>query len=473
MARSFEMDMTKGPLFKQLILYSLPIIGINLLQIAFNTVDVAVLGIFSSDQAVGAVGATGNLTKLLIGFFVGLTVSANIFVARFKGAGDKESATKFIGTAFCVGIISGLFLLFVGFFGARTFLTWMNCPSTLIDMATKYLQIYSLGIPLIILYNFSASILRAVGDSVRPLIFLSVGGVLNLVLNIFFIVVLHRDVEGVAIATISSQGFSAIMSIIVLIKGTGFAKLDIKRIKIHKKEFCEILKVGVPLGLQSSMFGISNTVMASTLNSFGETVVTANTIAHEFDAIVHDITIGFSTSTMAFISQNLGARNYKRIWKTIITSLFLVTTVGLTLGALSVLFARELCGIMTNSSKVLDYCETRLRITGVFYFLTGFYGVFSNVINSLKKSIISMMGTMFCTVVFRLFWIWCIFPLNPTLKMHYVVLPISWGLCAIVLGSIAVTMMRRNQRNYESENATKKCVKENHEKESAQENVAV
>ncbi len=453
MARSFEMDLTKGPLLKQIILYSLPIVGVNILQVLFNAVDVAVLGIFASDAAVGAVGATTHLINLIIGFFVGLTVSANVFVARYKGAGDKERANRFISTAFTMGIIFGIALIFVGWFGARTFLTWMDCPESLIDMATTYLQIYFLGMPLIILYNFCASILRAVGDTLRPLIFLAIGGVLNIGLNIFFITVLGKDVEGVAIATVASQGFSAIMSIIVLVRGKGFAKLNLKKLWIYKQELLEILRVGVPTGLQRCMFSISNVVMASTLNGFGDVVVTANTIAHQFDNIVHNVAAGFAVSSMAFVSQNLGARNYKRIWESIWKNLLVTSIVGFGLGVLAIIFAAPLCDIMTDSEEVIRYGVTRLNITCWFYVFCGIYSVFANVLHALKKAFVSMIGVMACTVGFRLIFVWTIFPLNPTIEMYYATYVISWVLCAVVMASIALPLMKKNQRNYEKRKA--------------------
>ncbi|MBQ3493000.1 MAG: MATE family efflux transporter [Clostridia bacterium] len=451
MAKSFEMDMTRGSLLKKLIIYALPIVGINLVQLLFNAADVAILGIFASDNAVAAVGSTTAIVNLIIGFFVGLSLSANVLVARCMGAGDREKSNRLIGTSMVLSVIFGLFLTIIGVSCSKLFLTWMKCPSAIIDMATRYMQIYFVGMPIVMLYNFSASIMRAVGDTLRPFIFLVVGGVLNIGLNIFFILVLHKDVEGVAIATVASQGVAAILSIVVLAKGKGFAKIDKKYLKVYKREFLEILKIGVPTGIQKCMFSLSNVVLTSTLNGFGESVVTANTIAHQFDAIVHDVTDAFAMSTMAFVSQNLGAKNFKRIWRVIWESLILVTVVSLSVGGAVIIFSEQLCGIMTDTKEVIEYGVKRLTIMSGFYFLTGTMGVFANVLRALGKALYTMIGSFFCTVLFRIIWIYLVFPLAPTLNTYYAVYPISWGLCTAVYVVIAMPLLIKTQRKIEIE----------------------
>ncbi len=451
MVKSKQMDMTSGPLLKNLIIFALPIVGINVLQILFNAADVAVLGIFASDQAVAAVGSTTSLVNLFVGFFVGLSLSANVLVARAIGAKDVEGTKRYIGTSVFLSLIFGVMLSVIGVIFSRTFLTWMNCPENIIGMATKYMQIYFLGMPIIMLYNFSAAIMRAVGDTVRPLIYLVIGGVLNVLLNIFFIIVLKRDVEGVAIATVASQGVTAILSLVVLSKGIGFAKLERKHFRIYKKEFAEIMHIGLPTGLQRSMFSISNVVLVATLNGFGDLVLAGNTIGHQFDSIIHDATDAFASSALSFISQNVGAKNFKRIWLIVYESLFLAFVVGMSLGLISILFAPQLCGIMSNSPEVISYGVTRIKIMGSFYFLTGFFNVFSNILRAIGKPTIAMIGSILTTVVFRLFWIYVIFPIEPTLNNYYAVYPISWLLCVIFNGCVAVPLLRKMQKKHELE----------------------
>lgn len=233
MKKNFEMNMSEGKILGKLIIYSIPLICTNVLQLLFNAADVAVLGMFVSDDAVAAVGATGALINLIIGLFVGLSVGANVLVARFAGEQNMDSSHKTVSTSVIVSIIAGLFLAFIGYFFAETFLEWTNCDPEVIGMATKYLKIYFIGMPIMLLYNFCASILRAVGDTLRPLMFLVIGGLVNVGLNIFFVAVLKKDVEGVAIATVASQAISAVLSIVVLLKGNGYARLDMKKFRVY------------------------------------------------------------------------------------------------------------------------------------------------------------------------------------------------------------------------------------------------
>ena len=291
--------------------------------------------------------------------------------------------------------------------------------------------------------------MRAVGDTTRPFIFLIVGGVLNIGLNIFFIIVLGKDVEGVAIATVASQGVAAILSIIVLIKSNGYAKFEKKYFRIFKKELLEIIKYGLPIGFQRCMFSLSNVVLASTINSYGEKLMAANTIAHQFDAIVHDATDAFAMATMAFLSQNLGAKNFKRIWQIIWRSLAMVAIVGGTLGAITLLLSPQLCDIMTDDPEIISYGVIRISVMGAFHFLTGTMNVFANTLRGIGKNLSAMICSLMCTCVFRILWIKTIYLLAPSPMMIYVVYPISWLLCAICYASIAIPTLKKMQKAHE------------------------
>ena len=237
MAKNGEMDLTKGSILKKMIVYALPLMATNVLQLLFNAADVTVVGRFVGDNAVAAVGSTTALILLITGLFIGISVSANVMVARAAGAGDGESAKRIVGMSVFISVLFGIILTFVGFFGARTFLTWMDCAPAVIDMATKYLKIYFLGMPVLMLYNYCASILRAVGDTLRPFIFLVIGGIVNVGLNLVFVIVFHQDVAGVAIATVSSQAISAVLCMVVLKKRDGYARLEWKYVRVYKKAF--------------------------------------------------------------------------------------------------------------------------------------------------------------------------------------------------------------------------------------------
>lgn len=302
MKKNFEMNMSEGKILGKLIIYSIPLICTNVLQLLFNAADVAVLGMFVSDDAVAAVGATGALINLIIGLFVGLSVGANVLVARFAGEQNMDSSHKTVSTSVIVSLIAGLFLAFIGYFFAETFLEWTNCDPEVIGMATKYLKIYFIGMPIMLLYNFCASILRAVGDTLRPLIFLVIGGLVNVGLNIFFVAVLKKDVEGVAIATVASQAISAVLSIIVLLKGNGYARLDMKKFRVYFPELKEMTKIGFPAGLQGCVFSISNVLIQATINTFSKSYMTANTVASQFDGFIYNAMNAVSLATLAFVS---------------------------------------------------------------------------------------------------------------------------------------------------------------------------
>lgn len=301
MKKNFEMNMSEGKILGKLIIYSIPLICTNVLQLLFNAADVAVLGMFVSDDAVAAVGATGALINLIIGLFVGLSVGANVLVARFAGEQNMDSSHKTVSTSVIVSLIAGLFLAFIGYFFAETFLEWTNCDPEVIGMATKYLKIYFIGMPIMLLYNFCASILRAVGDTLRPLIFLVIGGLVNVGLNIFFVAVLKKDVEGVAIATVASQAISAVLSIIVLLKGNGYARLDMKKFRVYFPELKEMTKIGFPAGLQGCVFSISNVLIQATINTFSKSYMTANTVASQFDGFIYNAMNAVSLATLAFV----------------------------------------------------------------------------------------------------------------------------------------------------------------------------
>ncbi len=449
MAKSFEMDMTKGPLLKKMILYALPIVGINVIQLLFNAADVAVLGVFASDNAVAAVGATSTIVNLFLGFFIGLSLSANVLVARSMGANDPDGVKKFIGTSILLSVIAGFILLAIGVSLAKAMLMLINCPPAIIDMATTYLRIYFLGMPIIMLYNFSAAIMRAVGDTIRPFIFLVIGGVLNVLLNIFFIIVLKKDVEGVAIATVASQGVAAFLSIMVLVKGTGYAKIEKKYLKLFKKELKEILHIGIPTGLQRSMFSLSNLVVSSAINSFGEVLVAGKTIGHQFEIIAHDAADAFCMATLSFIGQNLGAKNFKRMWKVILVGTLLAGGVGIIVGYTILLLGAPLSSLMTDSEEVIKYSCQYLKIMCGTVFITGIMNSFANVLRGIGKPMTAMVGSLICTCGFRVLWVYTVFKAVGTVEVLYSVYPVSWTLCAITFASIAIPALKKLQKKHE------------------------
>ena len=428
MKKNFEMNMCEGKIFGKLVVYALPLVLTNVLQLLFNAADVAVLGIFVSDDAVAAVGATGALINLIIGLFVGLSVGANVLVARFSGEQNVDSAHKTVGTSVIVSLITGVILAFIGYFFAETFLEWTKCDPDVLDMATKYLKIYFIGMPIMMLYNFCASILRAVGDTMRPLIFLIIGGVVNIGLNIFFILVLDKTVEGVAIATVVSQGISAVLSVIVLLKGKGYAKLDLKKFRIYMPELKEMVRIGLPAGLQGCVFSISNVLIQSTINTFSKMYMTANTVASQFDGFIYNAMNAVALSCLAFVSQNYGAKKFDRIRTVVRQSVLLVTVIGLVIGGGVILFSAQLCGLITDDPEIIRIAQNRLYILASTYFTCGIMDVLSNFMRGLGKSTTAMIVSLSGSCLFRIIWLKTVYLLNPTIEMVYIVYPISWVL---------------------------------------------
>ena len=406
--RTRETDLTKGPLLKQIILFAIPIILVNVIQNLFNTADTIVLGNFVDEKiattAVAAVGSTTPLINLIIGFFVGISLGANVVIARCVGSGDVDKARKSVGVSILLSLISGLIIMVIGLIGTRRFLILMNCEAELLDMAERYLFIYFLGMPFMMLYNFSASVLRAVGDTLRPLIFLIAGGVLNVGLNIFSVTALGLDVEGVAIATVASNAFSAIACLVVLIKSNGFGRLELKNLRFFKEQIKTTLYIGIPSGLQRVFFSISNVILQSTINSFGELATAGTAVAHTLDMYISEVIAAFSITAMSFISQNLGAKNLPRIKRTVFLSLTLGALSAFILGGLMFVFYKPLCLMIRNDESILDYARMRMLFVAMFFFIGAMQNIFGHVLRGLGKSLTAMIVSLFSGCVLRIIW---------------------------------------------------------------------
>lgn len=455
MAKSYEMNLCEGALFKKLVLYALPLMATNVLQVLFNAADVAILGAFveNSDPAVAAVGATGALINLIVGLFVGLSVGANVLVSRCVGANDLERSRKIVGMSIVFSVVIGTALLFVGFLGARTFLEWMDCDPNVIDMATTYLKIYFLGMPIMMLYNFAASILRAVGDTRRPLVYLVIAGIVNVGLNIFFVTAFQMDVEGVAIATVVSQGISAVLAIIALLKGDGFSKLEVKKMRFYPRELWEMVKVGVPAGLQGCAFSFSNVLIQSSINSFGDLTMTANTIASQFEGFVYNAMNGVSLATLSFVSQNLGAGKTDRVRKSVLYSALFCTIVWAAVCGPILLLSRPLCGLLSKNGEVIRLACKRLWIIGSTYLLCGWMDIFGNALRGLGKSTVAMIICLSGSCLFRILWINTVFKEFSVVDTVWWVYPVSWALTIGIYLIVYFPLMRSVEKRCARENA--------------------
>lgn len=439
-----EMDLTVGPIFKQLIVYALPLMATNILQLLFNMSDVVVLGVAGYD--VGAVGSTNALINLIIGLFVGLSVSANVLVARFVGSGEKERAERVVGMSVLIALVVGVVLAIVGFFCSRYFLSWMDCPDNLIDDATKYMQIYFLGMPIILLYNFCASIMRAVGDTLRPLIYLLIAGAVNVGLNFLLTYYLRLGVTGVAVATVASQLISVTLAFISIVRSKGYAHFDFKKFRIFKTEFIEMVKIGLPAGLQGCLFSLSNVIIQSTVNSFGDLAVNGNTVAAQFDGLIYNATDGISLSCMAFVSQNLGAKKVDRIKRTVWLSLLVCTVVGVVAGGIVLALIRPVGGIMTDDPAEVEYAWNRAVIVSTTHFICGLMYVMSNTMRGLGKSTSAMIVCLSGSCLFRILWVNTVCRFVNTLEALYWVYPVSWVLTFGIFMVMYFPTMRKIQR---------------------------
>jgi len=438
-----EVDLTTGSVFKKLIVFTVPIVLAYMLDKAFNMTDTIMLGILVNDRAVGAVGATGTIDTLLLNLFMGIASGVSVVVSRCVGAKNVQRARRTVGTSLVACFFGGIVFGLIGFFGAETFLTWMQCDAELIPQATLYMKIYCLGMPVILLNNCIAGILRAVGDSVRPMIYLTVGGVANIVLNYIFIKAFGMTVDGVALATVLSRLISLVLSFIAIKKSDGYSRFEFKYLKIYKSELLESLSVGIPTGIQGSLFSISNIMISSTVNSFGLEATTGVSIAGQLDGWMYLAGNAIAVATMSFVSQNFGARKHKRVSETIIKACILVSIVQIAVGLLGYAISEPFFRMMTNDPLVIQFAGIRLKWYAFTYFLCGIMEVLSLAMRAIGKSFSSMVISLIFVCAFRIFWLYTFYLLNPTFGMIYVSYPVSWILCIVIDAPIVISVIRK------------------------------
>ena len=430
----YEIDMCNGPILSKMLRFSIPLMCSSVLQLLFNAADIVVVGRWAGDNSLAAVGSNTALIGLLTNLFVGLAVGANTLAAKSFGARDREELHRVVHTSILLSILSGVLLAVVGFFGARTILTWMQTPDNVLGLAALYLRIYFLGMPATMVYNFGAALLRAEGDTQRPLYFLSLAGVVNIVLNLFFVIVCHLDVAGVAIATVISQCISAALVLRCMTKDTGPLHLDLRKLRIHSRTMGKILQVGLPAGFQGILFSLSNVVIQSSVNTFGEVIMAGNSAAANIEQFVYVSMNAMYQATISFVSQNYGAGNYHRIRKIVIRAQICVLVVGLVLGNLATLFGRDLLAIYTTSPAVIDAGLIRMRIVCTTYAVCGMMDVMVGGLRGIGYSVMPMLVSLVGACGLRLLWIATIFQLPQfhTIQMLYWSYPVSWTITVAV-----------------------------------------
>lgn len=426
--RKYEIDLSQGPMLKNVIKFAIPLMLSNLLQVFYNSADVIVVGRFAGPEALASVGATGSLFALLVNFFSGISLGAAVLVSRRYGAKDESGLHRAVHSAVLVSVVAGIVAMLWGLTLKRPLLELVGTPEgKILEGADLYLKIILYGVPATMVYNFGAAILRGVGDTKRPFYILSATGVVNVLLNLLFVIKFHMGVAGVAIATVVANYLSAVAVIYFLIRSEGSYKLCISKLRFYKSEVADIIKIGLPAGLQSSVYSISNTVVQSGVNSFGEFAVTGNAAAANIETIIYQAMNAFYQATITCVSQNYGAKKKERLKKAIYIPALCAATIGGVLGLLVVAFARPLLGIyIVNSPKSLDFGALRIFVTTLPYFLVGISDVLCGALRGLGKSNITFINSAIGACGFRILWISCILPLNRTPEMLFLCWPLSW-----------------------------------------------
>ncbi len=429
---AFEIDMTSGPLLGKIVRFAIPLALSSILQLLFNAADMVVAGRFAGSQALAAVGSTGALIQLIINLFIGLSVGVNVLVARFFGGGHQQDLYETVHTAVLTAMVSGVVLIFIGIGLSRPLLTMMATPADVIDQSVLYMRIYFAGMPVMMLYNFGSAILRAVGDTRRPLYFLLVAGVVNVLLNLFFVIVVGIGVAGVAIATVVSQAISAGLVLLCLVKSDSGYRVKLKELRIYKNKLIAMIRIGVPAGIQGATFSISNVLIQSTVNSFGSIAMAGSTAAGNIEGFVFSGMDAFTQAALSFTGQNYGARKFDRINKVVWCCLLLVTVVGLVLGVGAYLIGPQLLSIYTDDASVIQWGMQRMLMVCVPYFTCGIMNVLVGAMRGLGSSITPMIVSIFGVCVLRVVYIYTLFPLNPTFLMLFFSYPASWVVTFII-----------------------------------------
>ncbi len=441
--KKYEIDMCNGPLLPKIVKFAIPLLFSSILQLLFNAVDMIIAGQYAGSDALAAVGATSSVSQLIINLFIGLAVGSNVVVAKFYGARQEHEVSEAVHTSILLSLIGGIILAVLGVFLARPLLQFMDTPEDILDQAVLYMQIYFIGVPALLLYNFGSSILRAIGDTKRPMYYLLAAGILNVILNLILVINFHLGVAGVAIATAVTQTLSAILVLRCLTKESGVCRLDLKQLHINKEISLSIVRIGVPAGLQGIIFSFSNVLIQSSINSFGSLAMAGNTACSNIEGFIFTVINTFHQTALNFSSQNLGARNYDRIKKSVQISLVLVIVVTGVLSAVGLQFGSQLLSIYNNDPTVISYGLLRMKIVFLSYFVCGSMHVINGGLRGLGYSISPLIITIIGVCGFRIVWLYTIFAQNHDFTTLFIAYPVSWTATAVSLGIIYIIIFQR------------------------------
>ena len=428
-----EIDMTNGSVLKKMLIFAFPIMGSSILQLLFNAADIIVIGRFAGDTSLAAVGATSALINLLVNLFIGLSIGANVLAARYYGAHNNKGISRTVHTSIALSLVCGAGLAVIGFLVSKPVLALMGTPDDVLKLAALYMKIYFLGMPAMMIYNFGNAVLRAKGDTTRPLIYLAVAGVVNVILNLFFVIVVKMDVAGVAAATSISQCLSAFLILRCLANEQDAFRLRRRLIWIDKDKLKTILQIGLPAGFQGVLFALSNVIIQTSINSFGTYVIAGSAASSNIEAFTYFAMNAFYQAAISFTSQNMGAGRYDRIRKILICALSCAVVAGLVVGNLTCLFGTELLGIYSDSEQVVQEGMKRLWFICAPYFICGIMDVMAGMLRGLGYSVLPMIVTLIGACVLRIIWILtvCQMPAYHYAELVYVSYPVSWAITAV------------------------------------------
>ncbi|MBR6794991.1 MAG: MATE family efflux transporter [Clostridia bacterium] len=447
-----DINMTEGPIFGKMVAYTLPVLATGILQLLYNFADSFVVSRFAEDgeQSLAAVGATGSICNLLVCMVLGLSVGASVVASQYIGAKNARAVSETVHTSITASVIFGLPIALIGFLLTSPLLSLMGTPDDIFSKAVLYMQIYFVGIPATMVYNYSSAILRAKGDTRFPLYVLIFSGLINVLLNLLFVIVFHMDVAGVAWATVVSQVLSAIAGIWRLHSLQDDCRLYFHRLRLHGDKLLRIIRIGLPAGIQSGVFGLSNVLLQSSVNSLGSTVVAANTAASTLDGFVYTAQNAVYHGTLAFVGQNVGARKLDRVKKVFSCSLLLVTLIWAIFGGVEILFGRQMLDFyLGGNEKVIEHAVLRLTMLAATYFLCGYMEVFTGVMRGIGSSLVPMIITVVGVCGLRLVWIYLIFPIPyfHNLQWLFASYPISWAL-TLAFQIVAYLIIMRRTREH-------------------------
>ena len=447
-SKKYEIDMCNGPLLGKIMIFYVPLMLSGILQLLFNAADIVVVGRFAGNQALAAVGSTGSLTNLLVNIFIGLSVGANVLVARYYGAKQDIQLKEMVQTAIATALAGGIILIFLGFFLARPALGWMGTPDDVISHSVLYMRIYFCGMPFMMVYNFGSAVLRAVGDTRRPLYYLLAAGVVNVLLNLFFVITLSMGVAGVAAATVISQAISAGLIVRCLILTDSAYRLELKGIRIAGDKLVKMVQIGIPAGMQGALFSISNVLIQSSVNSFGSVAMAGNTAGSNIEGFVYTAMNAFHQAAISFCGQNYGARKYKRMGKVLLICELLVVAVGALMGNAVYFGGGTLLRLYSTDAEVIRYGILRMGYICTLYFLCGMMDVAVGVLRGMGYAIMPMLVSLTGACLLRVVWIYTVFQEYHTLECLYLSYPISWGLTfAVHMVCFAIVYRRLLKRD--------------------------